>query len=139
MPTHKGDIAFIGGHKKKQESILECAMREFEEELNLSSESLNFRGYMSPVLTSKFTKVAVCVFELNLDKNRFMKSIKSNGEWDESFFIDYSVLNDIESWTFAKMIQNDLEKRIYFCSLPRPGKNIWGMTASVLMSIFKHY
>lgn len=138
MPTHKGDIAFIGGHIYQSESILECAYREFEEEVSLKRDLLHFDGYLDPVMTSDAKHVAVCCFELKISKVKFIDIIKTNGEWSHAFFIKSSSFLRPNKWSYTNFIKGHHNRRVYFCDLEGLKKNLWGMSASIIFSLFKN-
>lgn len=47
MPTHGGQIAFVGGHKKTGETNpWEVAQREYEEETSQHRSTIEFLGYL---------------------------------------------------------------------------------------------
>lgn len=138
MPTHKGDIAFIGGHLNESESILEGAHREFQEETSLSLEHINFLGYLNPVVTSRFKGIHVCCFEILIEKKKFLSEVRSNGEWEDIFFISYKRFLNQKNWSFSYIRKGDIKKKIYFCDINNSKRNLWGMTASIVFNIFKN-
>lgn len=137
MPTHKGDIAFVGGHINHNEKILDAACREFEEELNISKQKIIFKGYLDSVQTSSKNNVFVCCFSVIETKVKFLTSIKSNGEWTEGFFVEYSHFLNKDNWSFSVFRWSDDMRKIYFCKIPFKKKNLWGMTASVIYKLFE--
>lgn len=138
MPTHKGDIAFIGGHLNKNESILDCAYREFEEEVSVKKEFLHFEGYLDPVITSGDKNVAVCCFELKISKAEFLNRVISNGEWSHVFFIQSSAFLNTNRWSYSNFVRGLNKRKIYFYDLNGIEKNLWGMSASIIFSLFKN-
>lgn len=137
MPTHKGDITFVGGHLKRGEKILDAACREFEEELGISREKVCFQGYLPPVKTTSNNKVFICCFELIDRKQSFLNSIVSNGEWTEGFFVKSSNFLNKDNWSFAMLKFRDKSSKVYFCRIPFSKKNLWGMSASVIYKLFE--
>ncbi len=101
MPSHKGQIAFIGGHKKEGESPYDAAKREFEEESSFNAEILEFLGVSTPVYTSFDTQVVPVIGKIEMDKKTFLRQVKSNGEWDEVFFVRLTDLLDLSTWHHA--------------------------------------
>ena len=138
MPTHKGDIAFIGGHLNEFETILEGAQREFLEETSISLEDINFLGYLDPVVTSRFKGIHVCCFEILKKKESFLNEVKSNGEWEDIFFISYKRFLNQKNWSFSYLVKGELKRKIYFCDINNTKRNLWGMTASIVFNIFKN-
>src|SRR5690606_6898607 len=58
MPTHGGQIAFVGGHKTANETDpWQVAQREFEEETNHSRNCIEYLGCLPIVLTAKMQPI----------------------------------------------------------------------------------
>lgn len=102
MPTHGGQIAFVGGHKKEsEETPWIVAQREFEEETGFSREIINFLGYLPVVLTARLQPIVPVMGKLLISSHEFMKEVKSNGEWDDCIAYPWSELSREDIWEFA--------------------------------------
>lgn len=102
MPTHGGQIAFVGGHKKEDETNpWEVAQREFEEETGFSRDVINFLGYLPVVLTARLQPIIPVMGKLLIPGQQFMKDVTSNGEWDDCIAYPWKELIVEESWEFA--------------------------------------
>jgi 8-oxo-dGTP pyrophosphatase MutT (NUDIX family) len=102
MPTHGGQIGFIGGHKKEDEiNPWEVAQREFEEETSLDRTVINFLGYLPIVMTARLQPIVPVMGKLLISSSAFMKNVKSNGEWDDCIAYPWTELTVEESWEFA--------------------------------------
>lgn len=101
MPSHKGQIAFIGGRKEEGENPLETARREFEEETHLNASDLDFLGMTPPVFTSGEQKIITVVQKYKNSKENFIKGLKSNGEWTDFYLVDSKEFMNQSGWIFA--------------------------------------
>jgi 8-oxo-dGTP pyrophosphatase MutT (NUDIX family) len=102
MPTHGGQIAFVGGHKKESETNPWCvAEREFEEETGFEKKSIEFLGYLPLVLTARLQPIVPVMGKLLIDTNIFLENISSNGEWDECLLYPWTELRVEKNWEFA--------------------------------------
>lgn len=149
MPSHRGQIAFVGGHKQDSESPWETAKREFEEELSWNGEELTFLGLHRPVATANGSLIFPCICSLDEDPEFFIKNVKSNGEWDEAFLYPMEKLINRSGWSFAMGHRTLLEKRAILFHpiaansyLPCVGSAsqdyiLWGATAKMIWNFFK--
>ncbi len=147
MPSHKGHIAFIGGHKKDDETVIEAALREFEEETSLDMSKLEILGLTPPVYTSFNQQVIPVVAYYAQDKTTFIKEIKSNGEWDDAFIVPMKELANEANWRYAWRYSQFSNGPLLF--LPVNGdiylakKNskiqrlIWGATARMVWNFLR--
>ncbi len=102
MPSHAGQIAFVGGHKKTGECHpSEVAYREFEEETSLSRNTLEYLGYLPVVMTARLQPIIPVMARLLLSTEKFLAEVKSNGEWDEVLAYPWRELMLEESWEYA--------------------------------------
>src|SRR5690606_27225811 len=143
MPTHRGQVGLIGGHKKTGESLLEGALREYFEELSLQI-SPTFLGFLPSVQTTLRNSIVPIVCELSLSLLEFFKKIKSNGEWVELFAVPLKNFYDLNAWGYGRAFQND-SKPIFFFPIKaytyqgHSGKNdkyhtLWGATAQMMVN-----
>lgn len=84
-------MAFIGGHREKDESVQECAAREFSEELNIDEKYYHHLGILPYTKTLNDNYIIPSVGYIESSK---LKDIHSNGEWD--YAVSYP-LNDLFS------------------------------------------
>ncbi|MFN2138544.1 MAG: NUDIX hydrolase [Candidatus Promineifilaceae bacterium] len=49
MPSHPGQISFPGGRNRAPESVLETALRETEEEIGVTQETVEILGALTPI------------------------------------------------------------------------------------------
>lgn len=144
MPSHKGQIAFMGGYKNENESPIECALREFSEESTLSTDILNPLGLLRPVQTSHGSLIIPVLSKANISKHQLLSEAKSNGEWDELFTVSKTYFEKKSRWVSAKWLNFDGKSGdIFFCPLEKESiytKNelksieylLWGVTAQMM-------
>lgn len=102
MPTHAGQMAFFGGHKKADESHpFEVAKREFTEESGLSADVIKCCGLLAPVKTARLQPIVPVVAELLMPVSDFLSTARSNGEWDHLMAVPWSELNREERWSWG--------------------------------------
>lgn len=132
MPSHKGQVAFMGGHRKDLETPLETAKREFTEESSIEAEKLSFLGLLDGVRTSGNSLIIPALFSFNGTTQDFVEKANSNGEWDYLIVTNLSYLLDLNNWSTAGFYNyNNQRNELYFCSLPS-GELLWGATASMV-------
>jgi 8-oxo-dGTP pyrophosphatase MutT (NUDIX family) len=149
MPTHGGQIAFIGGHKKTTEAnpwvVIE---REFEEETGFHRKNIEFLGYLPVVMTSSLRPIVPVLGKLHLETKDFLKNVTSNGEWDECLAYPWSELRIEKNWEFAW--RNGYSKvPVLFHALRRASfipkhhqeqaHLLWGATASMVWDFLRLY
>jgi 8-oxo-dGTP pyrophosphatase MutT (NUDIX family) len=149
MPTHGGQIAFVGGHKKPEETDpWIVAQREFEEETQHSKNILTFLGYLPLVLTARLQPIIPVVAEMEMTTEEFLRDVKSNGEWDHIIAYSWKEISKEENWEFAW--RNGYSKSAVMFHPIRPGTYIsaesnaasyllWGATASMIWSFLNLY
>ncbi|MCB0745020.1 MAG: NUDIX domain-containing protein [Ignavibacteriae bacterium] len=148
MPTHKGQIGFMGGHKHKGEnSPIETAKREFEEESGLGAENLNVLGLLDPVITSRGKIIIPVIARGDFSKEHILSNATSNGEWDNLIFAPKKYLSSQNIWSKGQYI---VEKQysVYFaplalniCHYLYPETNpylLWGASAKMILNFFKY-
>ncbi len=102
MPTHAGQMAFFGGHKKDHETHpFQVAEREFSEESGFSAAAIRIEGLLNPVRTARSQPIVPVVAELLLPLDEFLVQVKSNGEWDELLAVPWSELQHEKQWSWG--------------------------------------
>ncbi len=149
MPSHSGQIAFFGGHKKDNElTPEEVALREFEEETSLPRSSLDIYGVLKPVYTARLTPVIPVLAELKMSSSTFLNESVSNGEWDLLLAYNWKNLFDKEKWYFAwrnglsrsPVLFHNISKNAYQSkNLNQQDQLLWGATAQMIWNFLKIY
>ncbi len=102
MPTHGGQIAFVGGHRQDQElSPWVVAQREFEEETGLGLATIDFLGYLPAVMTARLQPIVPVMGKLLVSSEEFMNLATSNGEWVDCLAYPWTELAVEASWEFG--------------------------------------
>jgi 8-oxo-dGTP pyrophosphatase MutT (NUDIX family) len=149
MPTHGGQIAFVGGHKQAGEiTPWEVAQREFEEETHHSRDTLEFLGYLPVVMTARQQPIVPVMARLNIPTAQFLSEIKSNGEWDDVLAYPWSELMKEEAWEYAWRHGESSSAVMFhpirigtYLPLEQNGKAhlLWGATAGMIWSFLRLY
>lgn len=149
MPTHGGQMAFVGGHKKDEETDpWEVAQREFEEETSFNRDVIEFLGFLPVVMTARMQPIVPVMGKLLISTEKFMTEVQSNGEWDDCIAYPWSELLVEESWQFAW--RNGYAKfPVLFHPVKRgtfiPKTNdfhthlLWGATATMVWDFLRLY
>ena len=134
LRKHAGQIAFPGGRKEKEDlNLEETAKRETEEEINISREHFSIVGNFPKFFTGTGYVVTP-----------FLGIIKSNSDWRKVLKPNLSEVEQI----FFPPTNYLLSPEFHFREKPPIGssmsmtwtinynnKNIWGLTARVLVTI----
>jgi 8-oxo-dGTP pyrophosphatase MutT (NUDIX family) len=131
LRRHAGEISFPGGRRDPDESLLETALREAEEEIGLSRENVEIAGALPPIGT----------FVTNYKIHPFLGLIGEGMRFQPN-------PAEVESVLVASL--DELERGYEKRRLVRRGipiktdtylvsdKLIWGATAGILAQLFKH-
>lgn len=147
VPSFKGHLAFIGGHKQMDESIEQTAKREFIEETGLDADDLLFEGLLPVVETGKSLKVAPVVAQYKNGIKSLLERARSNGEWSFCLMVKNDVLRNPKQWKSAGVyVKNTFVMPIMFNTLaPHQYKSsyrgdehlvLWGATAKMICSFY---
>jgi len=122
VPTHKGEICFPGGHVNLDESLEECAIREFREELGL--ETVELLGKLCDVQSSTGVRVTAFVGHI-LEPDLNIESIPfETTEVEEVFSLPIMYLLDSDNLRYKD------ELPVYRTQFPE--HQIWGLTSFIL-------
>ncbi len=132
MRRHPGQISFPGGRiEPTDDSPLDAALRETEEEIGLSRDYIQPVGYLPPLLIFSGYAVTPIVgfvqpgFELQLDASEVAEAF----EVPLRYFLD-SANHLARERQFGGMTVN-----VY--DFPYHGRRIWGATAGIIMSLYR--
>ncbi|MFP5492562.1 MAG: NUDIX hydrolase [Bacteriovoracia bacterium] len=150
MPTHAGQMAFFGGHKKSDETHpFEVACREFTEESGLHAKNIECLGVLPPVFTARAQAIVPVVATLSMSLEGFLQSAVSNGEWDDLLAVPWSELNNPENWSWGlfngrtthKVLMTPIRARHYLHHKNQTDKThiLWGATARMIWNYLALY
>lgn len=134
LKHHAGQVSFPGGKKENvDQSLLDTALRETDEEIGLHESHIEVIGNLPPYRTvSKFEVVPYIAFvtppfELKLDDNEVAEVF----EVPLDYLLDQQ--NHLVHWVERKKARHP----IYF--IPWQDKNIWGATAAFVRHLSNHF
>lgn len=147
MPSHKGQVGFIGGHKALSEKPEETALRELFEETKITASEVELLGVMDAVFTKGNSVIAPVVVRYLHSLEHLLKSVKSNGEWSELIVVKMSYFLDINRWTQA---ETDSGHKILFFPIESNSYEsqnnkikidhiLWGATGRMVFNFFKNH
>ncbi len=150
MPSHRGQIAFFGGHKNPDETEpLETAKRELAEESEINLNKIQYFGLHEPVKTSRARMIipALCRYEGTLEE--FKVQVRSNGEWDNLVFVKLDALREKTLWTKGKANSLAGAYEVFFFPLldefshywqqnDNAPYTLWGASAKMILNFFKN-
>ena len=134
LRKHAGQIAFPGGRKEKEDlNLEETAKRETEEEINVSSEEYNIVGSFPKFFTGTGYVVTPFLGIIKSNSN-WKKVLKPNqSEVDQIFF---PPINYLLSPKYHLREKPPINSRMSMTwTINYNNKNIWGLTARVLVTI----
>lgn len=127
LPTHAGQIAFPGGSLEADETPVEGALREAQEEVNLPPEAVEVLGELGDVWTPAgfhVTPVLGCIAPETLE------SLSLSEEVAQIIMPRVSELQQLTIAAETKTGPHGEARTLY--RFPWRNFDIWGMTAGVL-------
>jgi 8-oxo-dGTP pyrophosphatase MutT (NUDIX family) len=132
LKNHPGQISFPGGRMEESDATpWEAALRETEEEIGLARDFVSLAGYLGNhiVITGYLVTPAVAFvrpgFDLRLDVT----------EVDEVFEVPLEFVLDPANHVPRERHFGGHTFRAH--DIPYQGRNIWGATAGMLMSLYR--
>jgi len=130
---HAGQVSFPGGRcEKEDESPVFTALRETEEEIGLSRKHVEVLGLLPEYRTGSGFSITPVVglisppFELSLDHFEVAEVFETPLEF---------LLNPSNHQRHSSEISGKLR---HYYAMPYQGYNIWGATASIVVSFYHH-
>ncbi|MEQ8194845.1 MAG: CoA pyrophosphatase [Rhodospirillales bacterium] len=134
LSVHAGQISFPGGRVEQQDGAPEdTALRETEEEIGLTRDSIDIFGRLDDYITRTnfiITPVVGAVkspFELTLDPK----------EVTEAFEVPLSFFLDTANHQRHVRIEHGKERLVY--AMPYQDYYIWGITAGMLFNLYEFF
>jgi 8-oxo-dGTP pyrophosphatase MutT (NUDIX family) len=127
VETHKGQISFPGGvMEPSDQSLLQTALRETEEEIGLHRNKVRILGEFDDYLS--ITNLVVTPFAGWID---WPDNLKLNpAEVTEILLVPFSTFRDENLTRIEKRKRAEGEETLYFYDFQ--GKVIWGLTARII-------
>lgn len=115
VPTHKGQIAFVGGHMKANETdSKETIKREFLEETSIDASYIEFKTSLPESFTRGKKKIFPWVAESKLNKKDFQAQLKSNEEWDQYYLVPIKDLKEKKLWQRSSFHKDVYQYEVLF-------------------------
>lgn len=134
LERHSGQVSFPGGViEKTDQSVIETALRETEEEIGVLRENIQIIGHLNPFNTSTGYKVFPVIGIIkSMDK-----LIRNTIEVDRIFCIPLNWLCDPEHSRIQEFPGNDGKNRnVWFFDL-YDGELLWGITAKITKDLIE--
>lgn len=146
MPSHKGQVALIGGHRHGNELPLETGKREFLEETALPLQHFEFITPLPIVYTARDVPILPLLAYYHQDASYVRENLLSNGEWEAAFLVEISHLFEDHHWVVANRISKTQRQNLLFCSLAEQDISLlkgspiyplvlWGASARVVENL----
>ena len=123
LTSHRGQIGFPGGLSELGESPASTGLREFEEEMGVSSKDLQLLGCLDPV----FSVGGVSVVPVIAFSDKWPVFTPSTDEVDSFFLIDIAQLKTYRRFQF-NLFGEWRESGLFTTK----SINIWGLSAQIL-------
>ncbi len=135
LRTHKGQISFPGGKiDEEDDSLLQCALREAEEEIGILPSKFKIIGELDQTKTNS-SNILLSTFVAKLDYP--FTIIKNIEEVDEIIEVPLSELCDSSKWTKKiVLIEDDEEVETWFFYYNE--RIIWGATAQLVKQLLNY-
>lgn len=130
LPTHAGQIAFPGGKMEPQdESPLQTALREAEEEVGLAASCVEPLGYLDSYQTGTGFRILPVVALVEAEHTLTLDP----SEVDDAFEVPLAFLMDPANHQRHSREWNGATRHYY--AMPWQDRYIWGATAGILRNL----
>ncbi|MEP3892313.1 MAG: CoA pyrophosphatase [Hellea sp.] len=136
MPQHPGQIAFPGGKRETDETALQAALRETEEEVGLKAKDIEMIGRLPSFNAVSEYRVTPFVGIVNADA----KIIADPHEVEDVFETPLSFLMNAKNHVARDIFFDGRNHRLYdmpYDSDDGTHRNIWGMTAMMMYRLYQ--
>lgn len=129
VAEHKGQIAFPGGHVEPGEPLLDCALREAKEEVNIDPDDVKILGSIDDIVTVTSYRVTPFLGQIPYP----YEFIKSDYEIDEIIEVPIAPLLDEKNITKNMIASTTGEFAVYYFQWG--DYVIWGATGRILANL----
>ena len=135
LPTHKGQISFPGGRADKNESIIETALRELQEEVGIPADKVNVLGQITSLYipNSRNFVHPIVGFIQNIPELQLNPT-----EVSEAFFIDLDTLTNTNNRQIEDWMIRDKHYKVPYWNIHH-STPLWGATAMILSEFISLY
>lgn len=134
---HKGEVCFPGGKMDDidENNVIKCALRESNEEIGISSESVEILGTLSPITINKNLNYAVhsvITYCGDLDPSSLQFNLDEVSE-----VIHFSIQKLCDTSIFSRSVLKRATCSYVVPEYNLEGYRIWGLTALILYQALK--
>ncbi len=135
LRTHKGQISFPGGKKDEDDdSLLQCALREAEEEIGILPSKFEIIGELNQTKTTS-SNILLSTFVAKLDYP--FTIIRNEEEVDEIIEVPLSELCKSSKWE-KKIVLIDDDEEVETWYFYYNERTIWGATAQLVKQLLNY-
>lgn len=131
LKNHRGEVSFPGGRVEESESLIEAALREAEEEINLSSALVRVIGQLDPHATFVSNSLIIPIVAVVDSSAQF---VANDSEVARILTVPLSELAHPDSYVNEWWLTPRGELNIHFFYLD--DETIWGATGRILRQVF---
>ena len=124
MPTHAGQVAFVGGHKKDGENPVETAKREFVEETSLDASLLEELQILEPQFTSNQNIIYPVLAKIKMSKVKFLNETFSRFQFESVSEYDMK-LTILGQWAIRSHAR-EIDQGLLLRGCPPPAQSAGG-------------
>lgn len=136
LRTHKGQISFPGGKKDDEDgSLLQCALREAEEEIGILPSKFRIIGELDQTKTTS-SNILLSTFVAKLDYP--FTIIKNEEEVDEIIEIPLNELCESSKWEKKTVLISDDNEEVETWFFYYNERIIWGATAQLVKQLLNY-
>lgn len=133
LPSHQGEIAFPGGKAEGDESLVEAALREANEEIGLATEDVEIIAELDGLATVA-SRFSIAPFVGLLARRPVLDP--DPGEVADVLEVPLSELLADGVFREERWDLWEADRSIYFFDLP--DETVWGATARILTAFLTH-
>jgi 8-oxo-dGTP pyrophosphatase MutT (NUDIX family) len=134
LRVHRGEVSFAGGRREPGETLLEAAIREAAEEVDLDPSTVEVLGELDHLMTITSGSYIVPFVAVLPERPTYVRP--NPDEVDAVLFVSFDelLLDEVyreERWTWTGDVVD--ERRLFFFELV--GDTVWGATGAMLRQL----